>query len=72
MKRTGRAVVFVRPVLILPGWYIVDPTPAPRPIWIVGNDTMHQWLRNEEARLSAGDVAALCAEFENYIRNYGK
>ena len=70
-ERVNRQV-FVKPVLILPGWYVKDPTPRPRPIWIMGNETLHQWLEEEEVRLSEADVAALATELGNYVRNFGK
>jgi hypothetical protein len=70
--RRGGAAGFVKPVLMLPGWWVEDSRAVPKAIWVMGNGTLHQWLKKEPGRLSAAEAAGLAEELGNYVRNFGK
>lgn len=63
----GRAP-FVRPVVVFPGWYVVNAKGAFNEIWVLEPKALPAFLANEPERLSASDVQLFAYHLSRHIR----
>jgi hypothetical protein len=70
-KRLGRRV-YVFPVVVMPGWYIVNRAPRPWAVWVMADEGLHQFLQVEEERLEREEECSVYEALAGYVRNKGK
>jgi hypothetical protein len=66
-ESTGRNV-FVRPVVLFPGWFVEAEKGAMKDFWVLNPKALPQFLANEPETLSAEDVRLLTFHLSRYIR----
>jgi len=70
MERTARTQrIPVRPVLVLPGWWVTDSISfQQRAVWILGDNSLHKLLVRERGKLSAAEIADIAASLTHHQR----
>ncbi len=71
-ESTGKNV-FVRPVVVFPGWFIEDGTRSKKTdIWVLNPKALPKFIGNSFERLKPEDVKLISLHLSKYIRNYKK
>jgi hypothetical protein len=68
LESTGRAVD-VRPVIVFPGWFVVNSSGSFRDLWVLEPKALPAFLANEPARLAAEDVKLVSFHLSRLIRS---
>ena len=66
-ETTGRQV-FVKPVVVFPGWFVKQAPGSTRDIWILEPKALPGFLAHETARLSPEDVKLIGFHISRFIR----
>lgn len=66
-ESTGRNV-FVRPVVLFPGWFVEAEKGALNDVWVLNPKALPQFLANEQEVLSEEDVRLLAFHLSRFIR----
>jgi hypothetical protein len=64
---TGRRV-FVRPVVVFPGWFVKQTEGSTREVWVLEPKALPGFLAHEAPRLGAEDVKLIGYHLSRYIR----
>lgn len=71
-ESTGKKV-FVRPVVVFPGWYIENNSGFKKSdIWVLNPKALPKYIGNGFERLKTEDVSLISSHLSKYIRNYKK
>jgi hypothetical protein len=68
LESTGKTVD-VRPVIVFPGWFIVNSSGTFREIWVLEPKALPTFLNNEPSRLSREDIALVSFHLSRLIRS---
>lgn len=68
LESTGKKVA-VRPVIVFPGWFVVNSTGSFRDIWVLEPKALPTFLNNEPARLTPEDVKLASYHLSRLIRS---
>lgn len=66
----GGQKVFVRPVVVYPGWYVDEARESET--WVLNPDRFIGYVRREDERLTRDQVAVLASSLERYVRDREK
>jgi hypothetical protein len=68
LKTFTRKPVWVTPIVVFPGWSIVDHRESPAPVWVLSAADLAGRIAQESQILSALDVARLSRHLTSYVR----
>lgn len=60
LAQTTHHKIFVRPVLVFPGWYVEEPPANARDapaVWVLNEQRLFEWIGNSPLRLTQADIA---------------
>ncbi len=60
----------VRPVVVFPGWFIVDQRPAGAPVWVLEPKQLPGWMMREAQTIPESDVSIATYHLSRYVRTY--
>ncbi|MFA4987870.1 MAG: nuclease-related domain-containing protein [Candidatus Brocadiia bacterium] len=67
IKQTSGRDVFVRPVLLYPGWYTTQPDKTD--IWVLNENAFPKFIQKESQQVDAGSVHLIAAGIAMHVRN---
>lgn len=62
--------VFVRPVVVFPGWYVDSSAGSQRDVWVMEPKGLPAFLQHEPARLSKDDIALVAKCISMHVRSH--
>lgn len=68
LESTGRTVD-VRPVIVFPGWFVINSTGSFRDIWVLEPKALPTFLKNEPTRMTPEDVKLASFHMSRLIRS---
>lgn len=71
LESTGKKID-VRPVIVFPGWFVVNTTGSFRDIWVLEPKALPTFLKNEPSRLTTEDVKLASFHLSRLIRTQEK
>jgi hypothetical protein len=70
IRETSGADVFVRPVVLYPGWFTRQPKSAA--VWVLNENAFPKFLEHEDQKFSPDDVQRISAGIAMHVRNLEK
>jgi hypothetical protein len=67
MESAGKQA-FVKPVVVFPGWFIVNANGAMKDVWVLEPKALPAFLANEPIRISEADVRLFAFHISRFIR----
>ena len=67
-ESTGKPLP-VRPVILFPGWFIVDSRQNRRDLWVLELKALPAWLENEKVQLAPEDINLASFHLARYVRS---
>lgn len=67
IRETSGADIFVRPVVLYPGWFTRQPKGPP--VWVLNENALPKFLDHENGKLSQGEVTRISAGIAMHVRN---
>ena len=68
LKTFTKKPVWVTPVVVFPGWSVLDRREFPAPVWVLGGSELAERIAQRSESLSALDVARLSRHLTRHIR----